>query len=229
MSNKSMRRVQRFNLVTFKKEYSYGLPPTQKLAHLRTTVGVIAGLTLACYFLNPLFNLSQEVPAIKKWLSPNFAQMSVQASEGVDAIYVDSAVAGQDQQVSAPSVPSEGWEEFVAAVDKVAPIYNFPKNVVLSQGALESARGTSHFAKDRNNYLGIGAFDHDPNLAYSYENAEQCVIQYMLLIRKNFPEAWAQRENPEALLHALKVNSKNNMYATDPNYEAKVKSMKEWN
>ena len=125
-------------------------------------------------------------------------------------------------------VPTEGWEEFVVAVDKVAPMYNFPKNVVLAQGALESGRGNSTFSKERNNYLGIGAYDNDPGQAFHFENEEQCVIEYMRLIKRNFPEAWANRDNPEALLHALKVNEKGMMYATDPNYETKVKSMREW-
>lgn len=130
--------------------------------------------------------------------------------------------------LAAIPAPVEGWNEFVRAVDKVAPIYNFPRNVVLAQGALESARGTSAFAVNRNNYLGIGAYDENPNNAFFYENAEQCVIEYMRLIKRNFPQAWENRDNPEALLHALKVNRNGLQYATDPNYEAKVKNMPEW-
>lgn len=120
------------------------------------------------------------------------------------------------------------WSDFVAAAEKVSEIYNFPSQVVLAQGALESSRGTSTFAKERNNFLGIGAYDSDPNQAFHFENPEQCVVEYMRLIRKNFPEAWANRENPEELLKKLKVNSKGNMYATDPNYVEKVMSMNEW-
>lgn len=121
------------------------------------------------------------------------------------------------------------WEEFEIAVEKVAPMYNYPAKVVLAQGALESARGRSKFAQERNNFLGIGAYDSDPQKAFSFENAEQCVVEYMRLVKKNFPEAWENRDNPEKLLHALKKNSKGNMYATDPHYVTKVTSMKEWN
>lgn len=124
--------------------------------------------------------------------------------------------------------PTKGWEGFERAVDRIAPLYNFPKNVVLAQAALESAHGNSNFSKDRNNYLGIGAYDSDPNQAFRFENSEQCVIEYMRIIKRNFPEAWAQRDNPEALLKALKVNSKGMMYATDPLYVQKVMSMREW-
>lgn len=124
--------------------------------------------------------------------------------------------------------PTPGWDGFVKAAHKVSKIYNFPVNVVLAQGALESNRGNSKFAKDRNNFLGINAVDSDPNKAFHFENSEQCVIEYMRVIRKNFPEAWAQRENPEALLKALKVNSKGNYYASDPDYVGKVMRMPEW-
>lgn len=120
------------------------------------------------------------------------------------------------------------WGEFVHAVNVVAPMYGYPKNVVLAQGAVESERGKSRFSNDRNNFLGIGAFDSDPEKAFHYENAEQCVIEYMRVIKKNFPEAWAKRDNPEELLKALKVNSQKKMYATDPDYVQKVMSVKEW-
>lgn len=124
--------------------------------------------------------------------------------------------------------PASKWEEFVAASYKVSEIYNYPVNVVLAQGALESARGTSKYAVERNNFLGIGAYDWNPDSAFTFENPEQCVVEYMRIIRKNFPEAWDNRDNPEQLLKLLKHNSKGNMYATDPDYVSKVMSMNEW-
>lgn len=145
---------------------------------------------------------------------------------------VEKPSAGQTLPSPTPSpliVPGDNWDEFVAAVDKVAPIYSFPKNVVLAQAALESARGSSRYAVERNNFLGINAVDSNPNLAYTFENPEQCVVEYMRIIRKNFPEAWANRDNPEALLKHLKINKQGMMYATDPMYVNKVMSMKEWN
>lgn len=125
--------------------------------------------------------------------------------------------------------PTEGWSGFVQAVHKVAPLYNFPENVVLAQGALESQRGNSRFSKERNNYLGIGAYDENVEAAFKFENSEQCVIEYMRIIKKNFPEAWANRDNPEKLLYHLKHSKNGKMYATDSNYINKVMSMKEWN
>jgi len=150
----------------------------------------------------------------------------VTANPSHGPMFVETAYAETVEEIKPPT---EGWDAFVEAVHKVAPMYNFPENVVLAQGALESAHGNSHFAKTRNNFLGIGAFDSNPDDAYTFENPEQCVIEYMRTIKRNFPEAWDQRENPEKVLELIKNNSQGRMYATDPNYVAKVKSMKEWN
>lgn len=120
------------------------------------------------------------------------------------------------------------WEEFVKAVEVVAPKHNFPKNVILAQCALESSRGTSAFAKERNNFCGIGAYDHNPRKAFRYETAEANVEDYMRILKKNFPEAWESRDNPEKVLKLLVNNPRGKKYATDPGYINKVKSMKEW-
>lgn len=124
--------------------------------------------------------------------------------------------------------PSEDWEGFKDSARKIASIYNFPAKVVIAQAALESQRGTSNLAVTRKNFLGIGAYDWNPNEAFTYENKEQCLIEYMNTIRKNFPEAWDSRDNPEKLLHLLVKNSNGNYYASDPRYVQKVTSMKEW-
>lgn len=192
---------------------------------------LMGSLAAAQLSLRPATELALQIPQVRQWVYPQKAyavepSISISVPEGVVEIaQVASTSAGQTLPTPTPSV---SWNEFVEAVDKVAPMYHFPKNVVLAQGALESGRGSSNFAIERNNYLGIGAFDSDPSQAFHYENAEQCVVEYMRLIKKNFPEAWANRDNPDQLLYHLKHNKKGNMYATDPNYIAKVKSMQEW-
>lgn len=116
------------------------------------------------------------------------------------------------------------WNSFVRAAYEVAPIYEYPVNVILAQAALESARGTSKFAKERFNYFGIGAFDHNPDMAFTYENQKQVIIEYMRLIKAHYPEAYAQRKNPDLMIEAIKEGG----YATDTNYVAKIKGMREW-
>jgi flagellum-specific peptidoglycan hydrolase FlgJ len=143
--------------------------------------------------------------------------------------YLHTPVAKAEKEIApTPTPQSDKWSEFIKAVHKVAPMFNFPEKVVIAQCAHESAHGTSEFAQLRNNFCGIGAFTDTPDMAYSYENAEQCVIDYMITIRSNFPEAWASRNNPEQLLNLLENNSWGLMYATDTSYVSEVMSMPEW-
>lgn len=164
---------------------------------------------------------------IQSWMN-SLSQPTVLFSQPEQVFVARASETNMRNSAPTPAPLTNKWEEFVQAVDKVAPMYNFPKNVVLAQGALESARGTSKFAVERNNFLGIGAFDHNPSLANEFENAEQCVIEYMRLVRKNFPEAWENRDNPEKLLKLLVKNSRGKKYATDTAYVSKVSSMEEW-
>ena len=61
-----------------------------------------------------------------------------------------------------------GWQRFKDEVIRLSKKHGFVANVPIAQCALESARGTSYFAKYRNNFCGIGAFDSDPNKAFSF-------------------------------------------------------------
>jgi hypothetical protein len=123
---------------------------------------------------------------------------------------------------------TSNWYDFVRAAHKLAPIYDFPVKVILAQGALESARGTSKYATERFNYFGIGAFDSDPDQAYTYENMDQGIIEYMRFIKARFPEAYAARSNPDRMVELLKENGMGRQYATDPNYVQKLKALPEW-
>ena len=70
-------------------------------------------------------------------------------------------------------IPTAGLSSLQAAfVDKYHDIaaklgqqYKIPWETVVAQGILESASGTSNFARTRNNFFGIGAFDSNPNNA----------------------------------------------------------------
>lgn len=127
-----------------------------------------------------------------------------------------------------PVQVAENWDEFIKSAVKIAPIYNFPVKLLISQAAHESNRGLSEFARERNNYFGMCAYDFDPNQACYYENQEQGMIAYILNIRETFPEAWNERNNPEELLRLLVRNSRGVRYATDPNYVEKVMNTPEW-
>lgn len=121
--------------------------------------------------------------------------------------------------------------EQAAFVDKYHDIaqklsiqYGIPWETVMAQGILESGAGTSEFARERNNFFGIGAFDSNPNNAFSYATPEEGWEGYY----KNIVKTSVYRENgvfqeptvtdPYAYLRAIKQAG----YATDPAYVDKV-------
>ena len=61
-----------------------------------------------------------------------------------------------------------------------------PKYIIAHAG-LESAWGTSDIAKDKYNFFGIGAFNHDPyNSAKTFESFKQGIIEGAKWIKKNY-------------------------------------------
>lgn len=102
--------------------------------------------------------------------------------------------------------------------------YGIPWETVMAQGILESAAGTSHFATERNNFFGIGAFDSNPDNAFRYDTPEAGWKGYFENIRKTATyrnHGVFQGDtitDPYAYLVAIKSAG----YATDPNYINKV-------
>ncbi|MDR0979865.1 MAG: glucosaminidase domain-containing protein [Candidatus Nomurabacteria bacterium] len=98
--------------------------------------------------------------------------------------------------------------------------YGIPWEAVMAQGILESAAGTSNFARNRNNFFGIGAYDTNPNNAHSFETPEAGWEGYYRFIRDNanyrnngvFQEPTIT--NPYAYIAAIKAAG----YATSPIY-----------
>ena len=105
--------------------------------------------------------------------------------------------------------------------------YGIPWETVMAQGILESASGTSYFARERNNFFGIGAFDSNPDNAFSYPTPEAGWEGYY----KNIATTPTYRNhgvfqgdtitNPYAYAQAIK----NAGYATDPSYVSKLSSL----
>lgn len=102
--------------------------------------------------------------------------------------------------------------------------YGIPWEAVMAQGILESASGTSDFAIQRNNFFGIGAFDSNPDAAYSYSTPAEGWegyyqnIQATETYRNHGVFAGDTVTDPHAYLRAIKAAG----YATDPNYIANV-------
>lgn len=132
------------------------------------------------------------------------------------------------QLTPVPVKQAENWQDFINSAMKIAPIYNYPVKLLLAQAALESNRGLSNYAKQRNNYFGMNAVDWNPDAAYWYENQEQSIVDYLITIRANFPEAWQHRDNPELMLQLMQRNDSGTIYASDPAYVQKVMNQPEW-
>lgn len=75
-------------------------------------------------------------------------------------------------------------EQYHDIAEKLSIEYGIPWEAVMAQGIVESAAGTSYFAKDRNNFFGIGAFDSNPNNAFHYDTPEEGWKGYYENIRK---------------------------------------------
>jgi hypothetical protein len=105
--------------------------------------------------------------------------------------------------------------------------YGIPWEAVMAQGILESAAGTSNFARNRNNFFGIGAVDSNPNNAHSFETPEAGWEGYFKFIRDNprYRNHGAFQEpavtDPYEYIKVIKAAG----YATDPNYVTKVSTL----
>ena len=51
------------------------------------------------------------------------------------------------------------------------------------------------------------------------------MIEYMRLIKNQYPKAYAVRHDPEQMIREIKANG----YASDPLYVQKIMSLPEWN
>lgn len=103
--------------------------------------------------------------------------------------------------------------------------YGIPWEAVMAQGIIESASGTSNYARNRNNFFGLGAVDSNPDNAYSYSSPAEGWQGYYEFIANNSryraAGAFNYPNDPYGYIAAIKSAG----YATDPNYVTKVSSV----
>ena len=105
--------------------------------------------------------------------------------------------------------------------------YGIPWETVVAQGILESASGTSSYARNRNNFFGIGAFDSNPDNAFRYATPEEGWEGYYRNIvrtstyRNHGVFAGDTVTDPHAYLVAIKAAG----YATADHYVSSVGSI----
>lgn len=84
-----------------------------------------------------------------------------------------------------------------------------PKYIIAHAG-LESAWGTSPIAEDKNNFFGIGAFNHDPyNSAKSFDSFKQGIIEGAKWIRRNYTD------KGQNTLSKMIYGNKDNVYCVE--------------
>lgn len=139
-----------------------------------------------------------------------------------------SRVLGERSSRSMPTptstpVPDPGtfWEEFTNLVREEAGLRGYNPDVLIKQKALESGFGTSRFAKERNNFGGIGAYTENPEAAFTFESPQDYLQAYFDLIEERFPQAYENRQDPKKYLQGL-LKGTHGTYATDPDYVNKV-------
>ena len=120
-------------------------------------------------------------------------------------------------------------EEFINRIGAAAkslwnPYHIYP-SVMVAAACLESAYGTSDFARNRKNYFGIGAFDSNPNNAYSFATEKEAMEAY--------PKVFWSGADPSGYLKVITATSADDQamkvhlskYATDPDYYKKLRSI----
>ncbi len=114
--------------------------------------------------------------------------------------------------------PRDFWDDFTNTVRERSKPEGYNADGIIRQKALESAFGTSRFAKERNNFGGIGAYDSNPNNAFKFDSVDDYLDYYFNLVKSRYPEAYENRADPEKFIGGLKAGG----YASDPNYVSKV-------
>lgn len=89
--------------------------------------------------------------------------------------------------------------------------FGIPWEDILAQGINESTAGTSRFARERNNFFGVGAYRNNPDHAYYYKSARDGFVGMF----QNFITTTASPSYIDS--GAFDVNSKNGNAVTAPN------------
>lgn len=120
--------------------------------------------------------------------------------------------------------PKDSWNNMADMVIREGNKRGYHGETLARQKANESGFGTSQYAKERNNYGGMGAYDSNPDNAFSYDTPEEYLMgkgkrgepSYFDLIEKDprYKEAYKHRANPKRYLEELKKAG----YASNPNY-----------
>lgn len=95
--------------------------------------------------------------------------------------------------------------------------------MVFAQACLESAYGTSNYARTRNNLFGLGAYDSNPDNAYSFSSVYECLKLQMGYYLRNY--FYADSSLFFGAHYGNKGSGVSVKYASDPYYGLKISSI----
>lgn len=110
-------------------------------------------------------------------------------------------------------------QSFIDAQNK----YGMNAALVFAQACLESAYGSSEYAKNRNNLFGWNAVDSDPNQATYFKSVDDCINQQMALNLRGF--LYADDWRFFGAHFGNKSSGITFKYASDPYYGLKISSI----
>ncbi len=167
----------------------------------------------------------------KKPNVPDNATLDMYGENGIfyyNPVGTDVCVVGvgsYDGESSAGLSPTQAGfvDQYHDIAAQLSVEYGIPWEAVIAQGILESTAGTSNFAVNRNNFFGIGAFDSNPNNAYTYATPEEGWRGYFENIRKTstYRNHGVFQGDTITDPYAYIVAIKNAGYATDADYISK--------
>lgn len=180
-------------------------------------VAILAALTLAA----PVIALSEaDLDKLDAINAPYYKLTSCESTVAAGVGSFDGTSSAGVSDLQAAFI-----DQYHDIAEKLSIEYGIPWEAVIAQGILESASGTSHYARTRNNFFGIGAFDSNPDNAHSYATPADGWRGYYENIRVTATYrnhgAFNHPGDPYGYIQAVKAAG----YATDPNYVAKVSSI----
>lgn len=137
-----------------------------------------------------------------------------------------SVASAEELPAAAPQATAPAdFNSLLNMAAQMAQKRGFPPQAIASQMAAESSRGTSRFAKERNNYFGIGAFDNDLDNTWRFDTPQESVEALLNLYETDprYADAYANRQDPTTFVKLLAKT-----YASDPNYANMIMNTPEW-
>lgn len=133
-----------------------------------------------------------------------------------------------------PRIFFKGQKDFIRRMlpfaKEAAKKTGLPANFILSQWAEESGWGTSYDARVKLNFAGIGAYDSNPNNAFSYNSLQDFTLHYVSTInqsRYNLARLYAHMAglSPYYRMVAIGTALHQEGYASDPMYGQTIGSV----